>query len=144
MKGACLRVELGPRDLDAGQCVVARRDTAEKAPVPLDQMVETVGGHLGAMQSGLLERAREFREANTRRVDTWDEFEAAFEGEGGGGFVLAHWDGTGATEGLINERTRATIRCVPLEPLGPGDDSPGKCVLTGNASERRVLFARAY
>lgn len=144
LKGACLRIELGPRDLEAGQCVVARRDQGEKATAPLDHVVGRVQEELEAMQRALYDRALAFREANTRRVDTWEEFEAAFAGEGGGGFVLAHWDGTGETEQAINERTKATIRCIPLSPLAEGDDRPGRCVLTGSESPRRVLFAKAY
>ena len=70
--------------------------------------------------------------------------EHAFEGEGGAGFVLAHWDGTTETEDRISDATKATIRCIPLEPLDPRDNEPGQCVLTGKPSERRVIFAKAY
>jgi prolyl-tRNA synthetase len=89
-------------------------------------------------------RALAFREENTTRVDTWDEFTAAFEGEGGGGFVLAHWDGTEESEEKIGEITKATIRCIPIEPLDPSDNEPGTCVYSGKPSEKRVVFAKAY
>jgi len=144
LKGACLRIELGPRDLEAGSVVVARRDTFEKQTVPMDGLAEALPSELAAMQSRLFQKALAFREANTHRVDRWEEFEARFAGEGGGGFVLAHWDGTRETEREIAERTKATIRCIPLEPLHPDDDKPGACVLTGRPSPRRVLFAKAY
>jgi prolyl-tRNA synthetase len=144
LKGACLRVELGPRDLEAGTCVVARRDTGEKSTLSLESLVTETPGMLDGMQKALYDRALEFREANTHRVDTWEEFARLFEGDGGAGFVLAHWDGTTATEDEIAERTKATIRCIPLRPLAPGDDTPGPCVLTGKPSPRRVVFAKAY
>jgi prolyl-tRNA synthetase len=144
MKGACLRVEIGPRDLDAQSVLVARRDTGAKQTVPLADFETTVASELEAMQDALYEKALAFREANTHRVDDWAAFERAFAGEGGGGFVLAHWDGTSETEHAIAEKTKATIRAIPLEPLQPEDGKPGKCVLTGKPSERRVVFAKAY
>ena len=64
------------------------------------------------------DKALAFREANTRRVDTWAEFEEAFAGDGGGGFIVAHWDGTVETEDAISEKTKATIRCIPLTQIG--------------------------
>jgi len=144
LKGACMRIELGPRDLEAGQCVIARRDGVEKRTVTIDQVVEAVCEDLTGLQQALLERARTLRDTNTKRVENWDEFKACFAGEGGGGFVLAHWDGTPETEKRINEETKATIRCIPRTPLDPSDVEPGKCVLTGNPSQQRVVFAKAY
>lgn len=144
LKGACLRVEIGPRDLEAGQCVIARRDTGEKESVALGDAENRLLELLEVMQSDLLRKATEFREANTRRVDTWAEFEALFAGEEAPGLVLAHWDGTAETEAEISERTKATIRCIPLTPLSADDEKPGKCVLTGKPSARRVVFAKAY
>ncbi len=84
------------------------------------------------------------REAHTIRLDTWEEFEQAFNKEGGAGFILAHWDGTSETELAISERTKATIRCIPIEPLDEEDVQPGKCILTGRPSKQRVVFAKAY
>ncbi|HXH60514.1 MAG TPA: proline--tRNA ligase [Fimbriimonadaceae bacterium] len=144
LKGACVRIELGPRDLEAGNCVVARRDQEEKHTVPLDSAVAHVVAELPKMQQALYDRALALREANTHRVDTWDDFKAKFEGEGGGGFVIAHWDGTGETEERISAETKATIRVIPLEPLHPDDAKPGNCVLTGKPSKQRVVFAKAY
>jgi len=146
MKGACVRVELGPRDLEAGTCILARRDTAEKQTVPFDVVStsEVIHQMLTEMQDNLFARALQMRSDNTHRVDTWDDFKAAFAGEGGGGFVLAHWDGTQETEDKISDETKATIRCIPLTPLDPADEQPGTCVLTGKPSQRRVVFAKAY
>jgi prolyl-tRNA synthetase len=92
----------------------------------------------------MYQRALDFRDANTHRVDTWEEFQKVFEGEGGGGFVLAHWDGTTETEEAIADKTKATLRCILLEPLHPDDEKPGKCIFSGKPSSRRVVFAKAY
>ena len=124
--------------------MVARRDTGEKETVALAEAAARVAALQTEIQDALYAKALAFREANTHRVDTWDEFLKAFEGEGGAGFVVAHWDGTQETEDRISEATKATIRCIPLEPLIPSDGEPGACVLTGKPSERRVVFARAY
>lgn len=144
MKGACLRVEIGPRDLDAQTVIVARRDTGEKTTVPIGDAEEFLIGQLALMQREMFAKALAFRETNTHRVDTWQEFEKIFEGEGGGGFVLAHWDGTTETEKAISDKTKATIRCIPITPLQPDDAKPGKCVLSGKESKQRVVFAKAY
>lgn len=144
LKGACIRIEIGPRDLETGTCVLARRDTGEKTSVALDSALSAIHTNLTEMQTNLHARALEFRNASTRRVDTWEEFAAAFEGEGGAGFVVAHWDGTDETENEIAELTKATIRCIPALPLDPSDNEPGKCVRTGKPSSRRVVFAKAY
>lgn len=144
LKGACVRIELGPRDLDAGECPVARRQREGKETVPLASLPAYVAQALSDMQTDLYSAALARRETNTRRVDRWDEFEAAFAGEGGAGFVLAHWDGSSETEEKIAELTKATIRCIPLAPLEPSDNDPGTCILTGKPSSRRVIFAKAY
>jgi prolyl-tRNA synthetase len=145
MKGACVRVEIGPRDLENGQCVVCRRDTGEKVTIGLgDNTASEIIALLTLIQQSLFDRALAFRETHTHRVDTWEEFEKLFSGEGAPGFVLAHWDGTADTENKISEKTKATIRCIPLEPLHPDDNKPGVCVLTGKPSKQRVVFAKAY
>lgn len=144
LKGACIRLELGPRDIEAGQCVLARRDTGEKITVSLDQLDTHLLQLCEDIQSHLFAKALKMREAHTIRLDTWEEFEEAFNKEGGVGFILAHWDGTSETEREISERTKATIRCIPLEPLSEEDLKPGKCILTGKPSPKRVVFAKAY
>ena len=83
------------------------------------------------------QKALALRERYTRAVDSYEEFKQAIEE---GGFILAHWDGTAETEEKVKNETKATIRCIPLE----GDRTPGRCMVTGAPSERRVLFARAY
>ncbi len=145
LRGACIRVEIGPRDLEAGTCVVAHRDTGEKETLALDDaLAAALGERLEAQQSRLFARALAAREAATLRLDTWAEFEAAFAGEEAPGFVLAHWDGTQETEDAISERTKATIRCIPMAPLQAADNEPGACVFSGKPSRQRVIFAKAY
>ena len=96
------------------------------------------------MQQAMFDRALAFREANTKRLDTWAEFEANFAADGGLGFVVAHWDGTEETADAINAKTKTTIRCIPLAPLAPGDDEPGVCIYSGKPSTKRVVFGKAY
>lgn len=144
MRGVPVRVEIGPRDLEGNVCVIARRDTGEKETVSLADAPARIAALQTEIQDALYAKALAFRNENTRRVNTWEEFASCFEGEGGGGFVLAHWDGTPETEAAINEKTKATIRCIPLEPLDPSDNEPGVCILTGKPSKQRVIFAKAY
>ena len=90
------------------------------------------------MQKNIYQKAHKFREENTKKADTWEEFTSIINGEGG--FVKAHWDGTAETEDKIKSETKATIRLIPLED----DGEEGKCVYSGNPSKRRVVFAKAY
>lgn len=144
MRGVCIRVEIGPRDLDAGECIVAIRGSEEKSTINLTELNGFVLEGLGKFHDALFEKALGLRRENTKRVDTWAEFEAEFAGDGGQGFILAHWDGTQETEEKISDLTKATIRCIPMVPLDPADAEPGVCVLTGKPSRQRVVFARAY
>ncbi|HRI61597.1 MAG TPA: proline--tRNA ligase [Saprospiraceae bacterium] len=138
MIGIPVRLGLGQRDIAAGQVEVARRDTKEKANVPLEGLGDYIASLLDEIQQNLFDRAKAYRDAHITKADTLAEMEDLLENKGG--FVYAHWDGTTETELEIKERTKATIRCIPLG----WPDEAGKCVLTGKSSERRVLFARAY
>ena len=138
LKGVPIRIAAGPRDLENNQVELARRDTKEKTAISLDGLTETVAALLLEIQANLLQRATKYRDDHITSVDTWDEFINVLDNKTG--FVLAHWDGTAATEEKIKDQTKATIRCIPLDnPL-----EVGKCILTGNPSKQRVLFARAY
>ena len=137
LKGVPVRLALGKRDLEAGTIEVARRDTLTKESRPLEGIVEHVQELMSGIQANIYAKAAKFREEHTFRVDTWDEFVERIEE---GAFLLAHWDGTAETEEKIKEQTKATIRCIPLD--APHEE--GKCILTGNPSHRRVVFARAY
>ena len=140
LRGAPLRIEVGPKDLDTGQVMTARRDTGEKSAVARAGLVDAVRTTLDDIQRNLFDQARAFREENIHRVDTWDDFRALFDGEGGGGFVYAHWDGTAETEARIKDETKATIRCIPTDNAL----EDGTCILTGRPSTQRVIFAKAY
>ena len=138
LKGVPIRIAVGPRDLENNQLELARRDTKEKTAISLDGLTETVAALLLEIQANLLQRATKYRDDHITTVDTWDEFINVLDNKTG--FVLAHWDGTAETEEKIKEQAKATIRCIPLDnPL-----EVGKCILTGNPSKQRVLFARAY
>ncbi len=137
-KGIPVRVVIGPRDIDQGTVEIARRDTMEKEVLQIRDLVTKVIHLLDQIQKNLYDRAFSFRENNTFRVDTWDEFKRVLDTKGG--FIAAHWDGTSETEEKIKEETKATIRVIPLN--NPQEE--GKCVYSGNPSSQRVIFARAY
>lgn len=138
LKGVPVRVAIGPRDLENNEAEVVRRDTLEKQTLSFDTLDEHIVNLLDEIQNNLFQRSLEFRNANIRKADTWDEFMSILDNEGG--FVLAHWDGTTETEEKIKELAKATIRCIPYN--NPLED--GKCICTGKPSNQRVLFARAY
>lgn len=137
LRGIPVRLGIGMRDLENGTVEVARRDTLSKASVRLDGVVETIKTLLTEIQQAIYQKAFQFREENTHRVDSWEDFTAQIEK---GGFILAHWDGTAETEETIKAETKATIRCIPFD----GEEESGMCILTGRPSSRRVAFARAY
>ncbi len=138
LKGVPVRITLGARDLQNGVAEVARRDTKEKQTIALEDLVPHIQFLLTDIQAVLFNRAKAFREAHTTSVNTWEEFEKALDETTG--FVSAHWDGTGETEAAIKEKSKATIRCIPLQNV----QEEGACILTGKPSAQRVLFARAY
>lgn len=137
LKGVPVRIAIGPRDVEAGVVELARRDTLTKSSVPMEGLESYVQGLLDEIQANLFAKAKSFRDAGTQSVDTWEDFEAALDR---GGFVMAHWDGTPETEEAIKDRTKATIRCIPID----APEETGNCILTGKPSNRRVAFARAY
>ena len=137
-RGVPLRIEVGPKDLDKNQVVLARRDNREKTPASQDGLERTVVDMLNAIQKSLYERALEFREKHTYRVDDYGKFPEILDGEGG--FIWSHWCGSGECEERVKDETKATIRNIPRE--SPAEE--GKCIKCGSRSERRVIFARAY
>jgi prolyl-tRNA synthetase len=140
LRGVPVRVEIGPRDVDGNQVVLARRDTGEKVPVPLEELLPAVRGMLDHIHDTLYARAKQFTEAHTHYVDSYDEFKQRTRGEGGAGFLMAHWCGKPACEKAIQEETRATIRAIPFDaPL-----EKGSCIYDGTESNVRVVFAKAY
>ncbi len=138
LKGVPVRVAIGPRDLENGTAEVARRDTKEKRVYPLETLAPQLEQLLTDIQNSIYEKAKTFRLANTTNAETYEEFKQLLDEKGG--FILAHWDGTSETEERIKDETKATIRCIPLD----AQPEEGTCILTGNRSQRRVVFARAY
>ena len=137
LKGVPVRLAMGGRDLENGTIEVMRRDTLEKETRSCEGIEAYVKNLLEEIQANIFQKALKHREERTICVDTYDEFKEKIEQ---GYFIMAHWDGTPETEERIKNETKATIRCLPLE----GDMTPGKCMVTGKPSARRVLFARAY
>ncbi len=137
LKGVPVRVSIGQRDIEGGTVEVVRRDTKQKQMISIDGIEKAIQNLLSEIQSNLYQKALAFRDDHMVKVDTYDEFKDVMEK---GGFALAHWDGTTETELKIKEETKATIRCIPLD--APVEE--GKCVLTGQPSSRRVIFAKTY
>ncbi len=138
LNGIPVRIGIGKRDLEEGVVEIARRDTKEKENIPIDGAIAYIEKLLVDIQDNLFNRAKTYRDEHITSVDDFDTFKEVLEDKGG--FITAHWDGTSETENKIKELTKATIRCIPLD----AEKEKGKCILTGEASDKRVLFAKAY
>ena len=142
MRGVPLRIEIGPRDVEKDAMVLARRDIPGKEGktfgVPAAGAGAAVTDMLDTIQAAMLRRATEFRDANTRTVQSYDEFKQVLEGPGG--FLRVHWAGSNEDEDRIKEETKATIRCFPFDAAA----DEGTCFYTGKKTDRVALFARAY
>jgi len=138
MRGVPLRLELGPKDIEKDQAVLVRRDTREKAFVPLAGLAQAVREKLDAMQADLLTRARKFVADNTTRVSSYDQFKQIMADKRG--FLVAGWCEDAACEAAIKQETKATVRVIPIE----GEAVPSACVRCGKPSPREVYFAQAY
>ena len=138
MRGVPLRLEIGPKDIEKDQAVLVRRDTREKAFLPLAGLAQAVREKLDAMQADLLARARKFVADNTTRVSSYDQFKQVMSDRRG--FLVAGWCDDAACEAAIKQETKATVRVIPIE----GDAVAGACVRCGKPSPREVYFAQAY
>jgi prolyl-tRNA synthetase len=138
MKGVPVRIAIGARDLEQNIVEVARRDTKEKANASINGIGLHVKKLLDDIQANIFNRAKAFRDDHITEANSWDEFVDLLDNKTG--FISAHWDGTPETEEKIKEQTKATIRCIPLD----NKQEAGTCILSGNPSTQRVLFARAY
>ena len=147
-KGVPLRVEIGPRDLEENSVEVSRRDQPIKAKesMSMQEFVRRAPEIFDSIQQNLYERARKFRDENTRMLDSKKEFYDFFtprnseKPEIHGGFAIAHWNGSRKVEDQIKNDLKVTIRCTP--PAAAGE--PGRCIFTGEPSPRRVIWAKAY
>ena len=138
MRGIPVRIELGPKDLEAGQAVIVRRDTREKITVALDELSKKVGEVLDAMQTEMLERARAHRDAHTYVARDYEEFKETVANRPG--FVKAMWCGDEACENKIKEETTATSRCMPWKQEHLADT----CVCCGRKAKAMVYWGKAY
>jgi prolyl-tRNA synthetase len=135
LRGVPVRVELGPRDIEKAQAVLVRRDTGEKEFVERKALPARLRDLMAEIQDNMLSQATEFRDANTRHAETYEDFAEIIEEKRG--FVVAPWDGTEETEEKIKEDTKATIRLLPF------DRTEGKDLVSGKPG-RTAIFARAY
>jgi prolyl-tRNA synthetase len=136
-RGVPLRLEIGPRDLDKNQILMARRDSGDKTAASLDGLGQTVRDTLIHIQKSLFDRALEFREKHSHRVEDYSKFNPMLDE---GGFLWSHWCGNAQCEERVKNETKATIRCIPSAQ----EKESGKCIVCGSESTARVIFARAY
>ena len=137
MKGVPLRLEVGPRDVENGNVVVARRDTGDKSFLSKDEAVAQIPDLLEEIQKGLFQQALIFQQENTHKVSTYDELKKVIKE---GGFVRCGWDGTDETEARVKEDIKATIRCIPMSENPEGLT----CVYSGKPAKHEVIYAKAY
>jgi prolyl-tRNA synthetase len=140
LRGVPLRLEVGPRDVQAGQGVVVRRDTRAKESVPVAMLPTRAAALLEDIQQALYQQAYEFRRSRTYRAETFAELSARMADRASLGFVEAWWCGDGACEADIKAKTQATIRNIPLDQPG----GSGQCISCGHAANQWVVFAKAY
>lgn len=138
MRGIPLRIEVGPKDIEAGRCMICRRDTRDKMGVPFGKLEETVRGLLESMQTEMLERAREHRDAHTWVAKNYEEFKQVFQEKAG--FVKAMWCGCQDCEDKIKEELSVTSRCMPFEQEQLSD----VCVCCGKPAKKMVYWGKAY
>lgn len=138
MRGYPIRVEIGPKDIEAGKCVICRRDTREKLEVALEELEEKVGELMVTIQKEMLERARIHRDGHTYTAANMEEFEKLFNEKSG--FVKAMWCGERDCEDKIKEKLAVTSRCMPFEQEHIGDT----CVCCGKPAKKMVYWGRAY
>lgn len=138
LKGVPVRIAVGPRDMENGTVEVARRDTLEKQVINQAELATAIPQLLEDIQANLYKKAADFRTQNITEVESYEEFKKVLDTKGG--FILAHWNGSEEVEQKIKEETKATIRCIPIEM----EAKEGKCIITGEPSKQKVIFAKAY
>ena len=139
MKGVPVRIELGPKDIENGQCVIVTRHDREKTFTPLTELVETVNAKLEAVRDGIYQKALENRERRTYACKTTDEIIKALE-DNGDGFIKAMWCGDEECEDKVKELTGVGSRCIPFEQENLSD----VCVCCGKPAKKMVLWGKAY
>ena len=152
LRGVPLRLEIGPKDLEKSQVMIARRDTREKSALSMDGLAPAIVRLLDVIQQALYDRALKFREDHTQRASSYEEFKAIMEGRPG--FVIAGWCGSADCEAQIKADTQATLRNIPFDsrgsgaPSGQAGDLPasgtGACIKCGGRATAEAWFAKAY
>ncbi|MFP4547803.1 MAG: proline--tRNA ligase [Fidelibacterota bacterium] len=137
MQGVPVRIEIGPKDLQKGHVVMARRDTGNKDFVKMDQITETIVNLMPQMQQELFDKALKFREENTKSVDNYEDFKKVIDD---GNFVKAYWAGDGEMEEVIQKETKATVRVIPFDQ----PEENGTCFYTGKPAEKIAIFGKSY
>ena len=137
VKGIPIRIEIGPRDVDNNEVIVVRRDTSEKTPLKTDNLLEHIEATLDQMQQGLFDAANKRLEDNTHTTDDFADYKKRVKE---GGFFRIHWCGQNQCETRLQEQTKSTIRCIPLD----AEVESGNCIVCGNESKRRVIAAQSY
>jgi prolyl-tRNA synthetase len=138
LRGVPVRLEIGPKDIEKSQVVVVRRDSREKASLPMEGLPQAVGALLEDIQHAMLDRALKFREERTQRLETYDAFKQAMEGRPG--FAIAPWCGSTDCEAQIKVDTQATIRNMPID----GEVPSNPCVRCGKPAQAEAWFAKSY
>lgn len=138
MKGVPIRLEVGPKDIEKHQVVIARRDTGEKQFVKKEDIVSLIPNLLDSIQNNLFEQAKQFRLNNTHTVSTYADFKEVIKNKGG--FIRCGWDGSAETETAIKNETKATIRVIPFDENTKGLN----CIFSGKPAKHEVIFAKAY
>ena len=138
MRGIPVRIELGPKDIEKGQCVFVRRDTREKYQVALEDAPQKLDELLKSIQKDMFARAKAHRDAHISDAKTYNQFQYALENKPG--FIRAMWCGDQACEDKIKEETTATSRCMPFEQEQIGDT----CVCCGKPAKKMVYWGKAY
>lgn len=150
MRGVPVRIEAGPRDMEAGKAVLVRRDTGEKTVIAAAEAAVKVRELLDSIQKNLYDRAKAFRLENTRDISDYEEMKAFYgkageENEGTatarGGFARALWCGSRECEAKLKAETKVTLRCMPMDDQ---EHVEGKCALCGSPAKFRAIFARNY
>ena len=138
LKGVPIRIAIGPKDLENGTVELARRDNLTKETQPLEGLENYIETLLETIQKDIYLKAEKYRDDNMTKVDSYEEFKKVLEEKGG--FILAHWDGSAEEEAQIQEETKATIRCIPLNK----SLEEGISMVSKKPSKQRVIFAKAY
>ncbi len=147
-KGIPIRIEIGPRDIENNSVFMGRRDLSpkEKKSIQMDEFIQTVPDILQDIQNSIYNRALEYQKEHTKKIDDWKKFVQFFTPKNSekpeihGGFAHSHWCGSAECESKVKDELGVTVRVIPSD----GDEEAGHCVVCGEPSNRRVIYAKSY